>query len=522
MPIDSKHPLYDTKIKLWKAARDCYEGEEAMRKAGTTYVPKLSGMTGTADIEGAYQDNEYQAYLKRGMFYGATYRTVRALVGAVCRKAGKPELPDRNKELPDDITNSGISLEEFTKQVVGEIFLTGRGGIFVDRTPDGSKPYFCYYNAENITNWGEDDKKRFVVLREHIYVATDETDPYKIECKCQYREIVQYKSTDPTQERVEVCVWKEAVKSEGNNSASYTRGTPVILKNRAGNFTKMPFIFVSPDSRANKIDRPPMQDVVNVNISHWRNSVDLEYGRHVLGLPTPYMTGVDPANKEAVPLGPNVCIKLSDPNSKFGFAEFTGQGLSELRLAMKEKEDLMASLGARILSSQPKSTETAETAKIHAAGEDNALSSIVNGVEEAIEGALEIAVEWDGGDPKTVEYKMSRDFTNIKLDSQTIAALLTVVNANKMSVEAFLWNLLQGEVLPPDTTIEDEMIKIEKQRQEAADLQAEIFAKAGGPGATKFGSPVGKEDPKAKPGAKGGGVPSSGGSGSGSGASEND
>jgi hypothetical protein len=449
------------------------------------------------------------------MFYGATYRTVRALVGAVCRKPGTLTVPARNEELEDDITGQGVSLEEFVKQVTGEIFLCGRGGILVDRTKDGSQPYFSFYNAENIVNWGEDDVRKFVVLREVVFVTDDPADPYKVEAKTQFREILLNKSPDETQQTVQVRVWKQKLGVDGKLSASYVIVDDTLLKKRSGNLNSFPFIFVSPDSRSNKIEKPPLQDLVNVNVSHWRNSVDLEYGRHILGLPTPYMTGVDATNKEPVALGPGSCIKLSDPGAKFGFAEFTGAGLAELRLALSEKEELMATLGARILSSQAAATETAETAKIHAAGEDNALSSIVNGVEEAIEAGLEIAIEWDGGDPATVEYEMSRDFTNIRIDAQTLTALLAVVQANKMSIESFLWNIQQGELLAPGVSIDDEMQKIETQKQEAADLQAELFAKAGGAAATGFGarpggSAVGKNDPKKAQEDGKGGVPSAG------------
>jgi hypothetical protein len=52
----------------------------------------------------------------------------------------------------------------------------------------------------------------------------------------------------------------------------------------------IPFTFLSTDDNTAEVDEPPLIDLVNVNLSHYRTCADLEHGAHFTGLPTPYIT----------------------------------------------------------------------------------------------------------------------------------------------------------------------------------------------------------------------------------------
>ena len=55
MPVDSTHPLYDARLTQWQKCRHAYEGEDAIKKAGVLYLPKLKGQT----------DEDYKAYKQK-------------------------------------------------------------------------------------------------------------------------------------------------------------------------------------------------------------------------------------------------------------------------------------------------------------------------------------------------------------------------------------------------------------------------------------------------------------------------
>ena len=66
MPVNSTHPEYNASLAAWSRARDVLAGEDAVKAAGTKYLPRLD----------AQSDEEYEAYKTRASFFGATARTV--------------------------------------------------------------------------------------------------------------------------------------------------------------------------------------------------------------------------------------------------------------------------------------------------------------------------------------------------------------------------------------------------------------------------------------------------------------
>ncbi|MCP4248318.1 MAG: DUF4055 domain-containing protein, partial [bacterium] len=67
---------------------------------------------------------------------------------------------------------------------------------------------------------------------------------------------------------------------------------PDILPLMAGRrITFIPFIFLGPKDNRAAPAKPPLLDLVNLNLSHYRSSADFEHGAHFTGLPTPVVTG---------------------------------------------------------------------------------------------------------------------------------------------------------------------------------------------------------------------------------------
>ena len=61
-----------------------------------------------------------------------------------------------------------------------------------------------------------------------------------------------------------------------------------------------------------------------------------------------------------------------------GLLEFNGQGLKHLENALVEKRKLMVQLGARMLETQKRSTETAEALRLRQAGDSSVLAILAN------------------------------------------------------------------------------------------------------------------------------------------------
>ncbi|MDB5490350.1 MAG: hypothetical protein JWO78_199 [Micavibrio sp.] len=456
---DVKHPAYDEMYGVWKDCRAAKTGQRAVHKEGEAYLPRLSGQT----------DQDYKAYLLRATYFNATGRTVEGMEGLVFRKKPMVVMPDSMKPWAQDISRGGHSLEGFARTCVGEVITTARGGILVDHpnqkpradgsvptvaevAKSGARPYFAYYTAENIYNW-EQRRVDNVFKTVNIWLAEPVNDIEDV--PSQIRQL-SLDSGVYTQ-----ILWTRTKRQ-------WTASEPITPLMNGKALTDIPFWFLAPKEPDCNIQDPPIEDLAIVNLSHFRNSADLENGAHVAGQPTPYVTGLEGGTDEkgdplnVLTIGSNTAWILPDVNSKVGFLQCGQEGFASLEKLMDRKENQMAALGARLIAPEKKAAETAETAGIRRGGENSVLSSIARSVSMQIEKAWKFAAEWAGIPADKVTFSLNLDFLPTTLDAQMLTALVGAWQAGAMSDEAFFDALQQGEIFDESVTFEDE-----KSRREA-------------------------------------------------------
>jgi hypothetical protein len=444
MPVNTTHPLYDEKITQWKRIRHALEGSDAIKNAGELYLPKLADQS----------DDEYNAYKLRANWYGATARTVEGLSGVVMRKDPVVELPGKISDRANEITADGVDLAEFSKIVISELTSLGRYGILVDRSVDGAKAYLAGYIAETIINWKVNNKGQLerVVLEEIVH-EQDEKDYFKIV------EILQYRELFLDSGNYAVNIWRK------NKKGSFEISSTLTPTNRSKRLDYIPFIFVSTKGTGIKIVRPPLLDLVDINISCYMQSADLEHGRHFTALPTPWVAGGMRQTKDNVDrqlrIG-STTAWLLDEGAQAGFLEFKGDGLGSLERGIESKKEEMAILGARLLQSPKKAAETAEKAKIDTNAEGSVLSSVATSASSGIRKALEMLAGWEGITGEII-FELNKDFLPFEISPQLLTALMQQVQANLISYDTYFAALQRGELIDPEKTPEDEQDLIEDQ-----------------------------------------------------------
>lgn len=468
MPINTTHHLYAQRQEQWTRCRDAYDGADAVKARGTLYLPQL----------GAQSKDEYTAYLSRAMWYGATGRTVDGLTGAVTRKEPKVDVPDAMDAQMDDITLSGTPLEVFIKEMLAEIFKVGRGGVLVDMGRDVSadaqaaRPYWVSYTAEQIINWRVETRfgkqQLVLVVLAEDYERVDPDDPYTAQCHKRYRELAinngRYvvRIHTPTLVGGEVAYMIEEV-------------TPV---ERGEALTEIPFCFFGVCGLSVAPEKPPLLDLVDVNLSHYRSSADLEHGRHFTALPTPWIAGFP--RDTVAKIGSAVAWVSPDPNAKAGMLEFTGQGLGGLEKALEAKEKQMAVLGARMLEEQRAGVETFEATALRTSGERSVLQSIASVVSLGITKLLRWHAAWLGiNATETINAELNQDFISTQLNGSELAELVKTWQAGAISYETLYWNLQRGEVTRPDVDAEDERVLIETQDADRMAREAAALGEGG-------------------------------------------
>ncbi len=464
LKVDTKHAQYRMYEERWIRCRDCAEGGDAVKAKGVLYLPALDTHSDlNAMVSGSVK---YAAYLKRALFYNATNRTVDGFSGAVFQKPPTVVVPKKYEESLEDVTLTETSFTMFGLDVLREILTVGRAGILVDMPTSNKltldpeiRPYLSYYTAEDIYNW---DTARIngrevltlLVLREVSTVQTD--DPF-VKGAIESFRVYQLVGGE--------CITSMWLKVD-NEWLLSAEATPLTRLGKPLDF--IPFQFLGSQSLSPRVARPPLIDLVDLNLSHYRTSADLEHGRHFTALPQPWVSGI-PAGSDPLAIGAGGVWCL-DKDGEAGMLEFKGEGLGALVTADQEKRKMMATLGARLLEEQGGPAETATAVQMRHAGEQASLKKIVGLLEVGLKHSLQTFCWWGGEGEKPaevkVEVKLNRDFFALRMSSEDLKALILSLQAGAISHETFWYNIGLGDIARPGVTSKQERDQIDKEKPE--------------------------------------------------------
>lgn len=462
MSVQFQHPLYSEHLPKWVRCRDAASGQDAVHAAGTSYLPKLKDQS----------DDDYKAYRGRAVFFNASWRTISGLTGMLFRKPVKVEAPAITKTLLDTVTEDGQPIGIFAREVVEECLKVGRAGVLVDY-PDADpdtitkadaallnlRPTMAVYQAENIINWKQAVIANRRVLTMVVLVENDETsvDEFESKIEKQFRVLDLLSVDGVLQYRIRLFKIDETTKAEQQI------GEDVFPAMNGKQLAFIPFYFLSADDTCAEPDDPPLIDLVDLNLSHYRTTADYEHGCHFTGLPTGYVTGYTPEENAAkMYLGSATMLTFPDPNAKLGFLEFSGQGLDALKANLDRKETQMAVLGARMLEQQKKAAESAEAAGIHRAGENSMLADVAQAISLGLTAALQTFSDWAGGNGKAT-LELNRDFFPRPMSAQEMTALVTSWQQGAISPQTLFDNLQAGQIIAEGKTFEEEQVQITDQ-----------------------------------------------------------
>jgi hypothetical protein len=217
----------------------------------------------------------------------------------------------------------------------------------------------------------------------------------------------------------------------------------------------IPFYAVNPMGVGWGNVKPPVLDIVDINISHYRSSADLEHGRHFTGLPTPIVSGVDGGSKMAI--GSTTAWVLPDKDAKAYFLEFTGQGLLSLEKALSEKQSQLASLSARLIGQSSNGSEAAETVRLRYTSETASLTSVVRSVEALLNRVYKTVAKMESLDESSVSILIDKEFLSSKMTGPEIKSFVDSYLAGGISKETLVFNLRRGDALSPGRTDQQEL-----------------------------------------------------------------
>ena len=468
MPVNTTHPDYETMCPAWARARDVLSGEDAIKAAGEKYLPKLD----------AQDDEDFLSYLARASFFNATARTLSGYIGLIFRKPPYLRLPENNSalgkamaEFNNDADMLGTSLYGYAKQVVNEIISVGRCGTLIDWENDvENRAYAALYRAEQILNWRVErvngrNITTLVVLHEPEGGDRIGADFFDSTAGEQIR-VLRLDQTDDL--RCVVDIWRpkktksSQVQAESTNGKTEWQLVETRVPLRLGRpLPLIPFVFHGPENSRPVVPRVPMEDLIALNLSHYRMDADYKHGLHFTALPTAWVSGFE---KDAVlRIGSSIAWATATVGATAGFLEYTGQGLTSFERSLDHAERLMSVLGSRMLEGQKKTAETAEAMQIRQSGEDSILGSIATSISESLTQVLRWAYWWNSTEvvPDDVTDQqalldLNTDFRTKGMASTEITALVAAWQAGAISQDSMFELFRRSEILPDGRNNEEE------------------------------------------------------------------
>lgn len=465
MPVDTTHADYDTAAPDWRIMRDVLGGTRRVKEAGEAYLPKLSEQT----------PQDYGSYRARALFYNATGRTAESLEGFVFRKDPELIFPDPMRAFMDDATLTGVSFYDHARATVREVLAVGRRGTLVDYAEAEMRPRLVPYEAEAIRNWKTERVAGGMALTMLVLhewdsewipldaAATKRGQPDEYE-QGRFEQWRVYRLvTDDSGEPFVTC---EVFRRKDAKKAEFVMIESKIPTRRGQPLHRIPFIFHGADNGLPEPSRLPLLDMADVNLSHYRTSADLENGRHITGLPTPYAVGFKVDGDMTI--GSTTAWVSENAQAKCGFLEFTGQGLGALEKAITEKETQMAALGARMLSPEAKKAEAYDTVAMRSSAETSALMRMTISCTQTLSDVLQWVGWWMGtaAEPEEItdthSIELNTEFTVATMPPDALNALVAAYQSQAVDFETLAYNLRKGELLPPDRTDEQIRASIEQ------------------------------------------------------------
>jgi len=485
-----RHEDYVEMFPVWSKCREAVDGGVRVKAQGEKYLPRLNS---------TQSDKDYQDYVDRAFWYGATGKSVNAFYGMIFRKdpvidtdSDVDGQKERARRALENVTTDGKNHVDLIRSAVMEVMVVNRVGILEDFPPmvdeegfyiertqleaeqEGAQSSTSLYKAEDIINWkveGVNGRRVpvFFVLRE-VMDEENPVNPLNPQAVDVYRILFLERQEDGSIE------YKQAVlkgERENDNKTHYYVNQVItpIMNNEV--MRTIPFWILDENGvDYDNVQTPVIYDLVELNLAHYRNSADYERELHKVSIKTAVFPGW---NSEEFG-DPEIGGAISAPPDQTPFI-LESNGTSPLKEEMLEKEKRMASLGAEMMAQRGRYVQSAETAQIMSRGESSIIASLAQMVGCVFSEVFTFKGEWSGfiSEEDIVSVSLNTDFDESHYDPQDLKTLFELLQAGGISFDVFFYAMKKLELYPPNWTKEHEIEAIQQTEEDLSSMGSEQY-----------------------------------------------
>ena len=408
----------------WRQLLDTVEGgEREVKERSITYLPKTSGQASNTECG----DEIYDAYKKRSIFYGYSRDTLVAMLGVMHAKSAKFQLPSSISELDKEAEHSEgwrVGLKQILREVNRNQLTYGRLGILVDMPPNGTPtlqamPKLLMYQAFFILDWSTREMPNGDIILDYVLLAeespreenlrTAKCDDNKIRLRVlaldadgnYYSHTIPLDDTDGFRKNA-----RDLEKFDLDNppeDAIY----PIANDER---MSFIPFVFINVTHLRPDIEKSPLMQLSNMDISIYRGDADWAQAYFLQGQATAVFTGVNEQSDKFY-FGAGASIQLSDPEAKAYYLEVSGDGLGEMRERQTALQNFATLIGISLVDQHQ--AESGKALDTRVGIKCAPLATVAETGAKGLHQALRYALFWKTGDMDSTDLLVepNKDFS---------------------------------------------------------------------------------------------------------------
>ncbi len=476
MSIESTHPEYDAKAIEWRLMRDTYAGEEAVKLADFLYLPATAGQLADGAATKAIGTAgwiSYSAYKQRAQFPELVAEAVNTLVGVMHQEAAVIDLPNEMEGMRDRATRDGESLIALLRRINEQQLLRGRIGLLADfpQADTEDLPHIVPYEAETIMNWDDErfdemdvDQLSLLVLNETGQVRGLGTDVFEWTVERRFRAAFLDDFDG---------VYTTFVEVEGQRREEVR---PVF---RGATLTEIPFVFIGANDLSTRPDDIPLKSVAEGSIHLYKQSADYRQTLHMQGQDTLILIGAelnrDGSAKDETKdtrVGAGAVVRMDDGGDG-KFVGVSGEGLSEQRISYQNDLNDVRAKGPRLLEGRKGQAESGEALTVRVSASTASVKQVALTGAAGLQASLRQIARWMGLDESLVLVRPNLDFQQAQPEPRLLNDYQTARNEGAPLSERSMHSWA-ARMNFTKMTFEEEMVLVEKERQERMDKALEI------------------------------------------------
>lgn len=459
---------YDIMKPRWDRVNAVLGGTETMRAAGQTYLPAHS----------REKQEAYQERLSKAVLYNVTQLTRESWVG---RPFSDPiglsdDMAKAIVTLVEDVDLQGNNLDVFCRDWFSdglakafshvlvemprlEAKEDGKARTLKDDREEGNRPYWIHIPPENII-YMESQVIDGVEVLTHVRILEE------VVLRDQFQQFItqQVRILEPGK----VQIWEEiqigrTKKTEWRMKEEFETGLDFI-----------PLVTFYSDYQNTQLGKPPLIDLVDLNISHWQKTSDHDSVLTVARFPMLAASGGNEEDVDKVAIGPKKMLWMKDPTGKFYYVEHTGKAIAASQEDIDKLESRMSQYGAEFLKKR-KTNSTATARALDSAEATSPLQDVTQRFMDSVDLALQYTAAWLNLKPEEAgTVTITTDFGPEDSDQGDLTSLDNARERRDISRRTYLEELKRRGILADEYDIDADKELLEEEAAEGLEQMAKM------------------------------------------------